>query len=104
MMQWYIIIFYSALHLSARNGLVAVTRLLLEKGAAVLAVDCNGLTPALACAPTSAVAHCLALILASTPTANNTLLQNSKYNDYCVNCAHQLDRIYLCLSHRCIKL
>uniref|UniRef100_A0A1B6M6N2 Uncharacterized protein n=2 Tax=Graphocephala atropunctata TaxID=36148 RepID=A0A1B6M6N2_9HEMI len=64
----------TALHLSARHGLVSVTRRLLEKGASVQVVDCNGLTPALACAPSPAIAHCLSLILSAStqsPVQNN---------------------------------
>ncbi|XP_076293144.1 uncharacterized protein LOC143215159 isoform X1 [Lasioglossum baleicum] len=53
------------LHLAARNGLVKVTRRLLQLGASVVAVDAEGLTPALACAPNRAVARCLATILAA---------------------------------------
>ncbi|XP_050311619.1 serine/threonine-protein phosphatase 6 regulatory ankyrin repeat subunit A-like isoform X1 [Anthonomus grandis grandis] len=53
------------LHIAARNGLVDVTRELLKKGANVLAVDNEGLTPALCCAPNYNVAQCLALILQS---------------------------------------
>lgn len=52
--------------MSARYGLVAVTRRLLEKGASVDMVDSGGLTPALACAPSLAIAQCLALILSAT--------------------------------------
>ncbi|XP_018318975.1 uncharacterized protein LOC108732588 isoform X2 [Agrilus planipennis] len=57
----------TALHLSARNGLVEVTRQLIDKGASVLVVDSSGMTPALCCAPNSNVAQCLAVILASYP-------------------------------------
>lgn len=53
------------LHLAARNGLVSVTRRLLQQGASVVAVDADGLTPALACAPNPTVARCLATILAA---------------------------------------
>lgn len=42
-----------------------VTRRLLQLGASVVAVDSEGLTPALACAPNVAVAKCLATILAA---------------------------------------
>jgi ankyrin repeat protein len=66
------------LHLSSRNGMVAVTRLLLEKGASVLAVDCNGMTPALACAPDPNVAECLAIILSMYPSV--TLLTQQPNN------------------------
>lgn len=52
--------------MSARYGLVAVTRRLLEKGASVDMLDSGGLTPALACAPSLAIAQCLALILSAT--------------------------------------
>ncbi|XP_045080800.1 serine/threonine-protein phosphatase 6 regulatory ankyrin repeat subunit A-like, partial [Coregonus clupeaformis] len=53
------------LHVAARNGLAVVVQELLVKGASVLAVDENGYTPALACAPNKGVADCLALILAT---------------------------------------
>uniref|UniRef100_A0A8C5GP31 Ankyrin repeat domain 28b n=1 Tax=Gouania willdenowi TaxID=441366 RepID=A0A8C5GP31_GOUWI len=53
------------LHVAARNGLTVVVQELLTKGASVLAVDENGYTPALACAPNKDVADCLALILAT---------------------------------------
>ncbi|XP_028130015.2 serine/threonine-protein phosphatase 6 regulatory ankyrin repeat subunit A-like isoform X1 [Diabrotica virgifera virgifera] len=53
------------LHISARNGLVDVTRELLKKGASIISVDNEGLTPALCCAPNNSVAQCLALILQS---------------------------------------
>jgi hypothetical protein len=58
--------------------MVAVTRLLLEKGASVLAVDCNGMTPALACAPDPNVAECLAIILSMYPSV--TLLAQQPNN------------------------
>jgi len=44
---------------------VQITRRLLQLGASVIAVDAEGLTPALACAPNPAVAKCLATILAA---------------------------------------
>lgn len=53
------------LHVAARNGLTVVVQELLGKGASVLAVDENGYTPALSCAPNRDVADCLALILNS---------------------------------------
>uniref|UniRef100_A0A8C7ZSM1 Serine/threonine-protein phosphatase 6 regulatory ankyrin repeat subunit A n=1 Tax=Oryzias sinensis TaxID=183150 RepID=A0A8C7ZSM1_9TELE len=53
------------LHIAARRGLTVVVQELLGKGASVLAVDENGYTPALACAPNRDVADCLALILNS---------------------------------------
>uniref|UniRef100_A0A9J7Y3M3 Ankyrin repeat domain 28 n=2 Tax=Cyprinus carpio TaxID=7962 RepID=A0A9J7Y3M3_CYPCA len=53
------------LHVAAKNGLTVVVQELLAKGASVLAVDENGYTPALACAPNKDVADCLALILAT---------------------------------------
>ncbi|XP_065166554.1 serine/threonine-protein phosphatase 6 regulatory ankyrin repeat subunit A-like isoform X2 [Atheta coriaria] len=58
----------TALHLSARNGLVEVTAELIKKGASVVATDNNGLTPALYCAPNACVAQCLAIILAHHPS------------------------------------
>jgi len=61
------LVIFSPLHLTARNGLVDVTRELLRKGANVLAVDNEGLTPALCCAPSYSVAQCLALILQTLP-------------------------------------
>uniref|UniRef100_A0A3B3TAB1 Ankyrin repeat domain 52a n=1 Tax=Paramormyrops kingsleyae TaxID=1676925 RepID=A0A3B3TAB1_9TELE len=53
------------LHIAARNGLAAVVQALLSRGATVLAVDGEGHTPALACAPNKDVADCLALILST---------------------------------------
>ncbi|KAJ8984032.1 hypothetical protein NQ317_012256 [Molorchus minor] len=64
------------LHVAARNGLADVTRELLKKGASVLAVDNEGLTPALCCAPNSNVAQCLALILQSLPQFSEPNLEN----------------------------
>ncbi|XP_071368602.1 serine/threonine-protein phosphatase 6 regulatory ankyrin repeat subunit A, partial [Centroberyx affinis] len=58
------------LHVAARNGLTVVVQELLGKGASVLAVDENGYTPALACAPNRDVADCLALILNSMMPAS----------------------------------
>uniref|UniRef100_A0A7N6A5M1 Ankyrin repeat domain 52 n=1 Tax=Anabas testudineus TaxID=64144 RepID=A0A7N6A5M1_ANATE len=59
----------TALHLAcskvARNGLATVVQALLSRGATVLAVDEDGHTPALACAPNKDVADCLALILST---------------------------------------
>ncbi|XP_055520361.1 serine/threonine-protein phosphatase 6 regulatory ankyrin repeat subunit C-like [Leucoraja erinacea] len=43
----------------------ALVQALLKRGATVLAVDREGHTPALACAPNKDVADCLALILAT---------------------------------------
>lgn len=73
----------SPLHISARNGLVEVTRELLKKGASVLVVDKDGLTPALCCAPSPNVAQCLALILRTLPefVAKNPI-ENGMYNNY----------------------
>jgi len=51
------------LHIAAKNGLVLATQTLLEKGASVMAVDVNGYTPALACAPSAPVADCLSMIV-----------------------------------------
>uniref|UniRef100_A0A8C7R5P8 Ankyrin repeat domain 52a n=1 Tax=Oncorhynchus mykiss TaxID=8022 RepID=A0A8C7R5P8_ONCMY len=53
------------LHLAARNGMATVVQALLSRGATVLAVDEEGHTPALACAPNKDVADCLALILST---------------------------------------
>ncbi|MGH0183248.1 UNVERIFIED_CONTAM: hypothetical protein FKN15_011493 [Acipenser sinensis] len=53
------------LHIAARNGLATVVQVLLSQGATVLAVDEEGHTPALACAPNKDVADCLALILST---------------------------------------
>ncbi|XP_073772335.1 serine/threonine-protein phosphatase 6 regulatory ankyrin repeat subunit C isoform X7 [Danio rerio] len=53
------------LHIAARNGLVTVVEVLLTRGATVLAVDEDGHTPALACAPNKEVAKCLALIIST---------------------------------------
>ncbi|KAM8917822.1 serine/threonine-protein phosphatase 6 regulatory ankyrin repeat subunit C isoform 2-T2 [Spinachia spinachia] len=53
------------LHIAARKGLATVVQVLLSRGAAVMAVDEEGHTPALACAPNKKVADCLALILST---------------------------------------
>uniref|UniRef100_A0A3Q2P272 Ankyrin repeat domain 52 n=1 Tax=Fundulus heteroclitus TaxID=8078 RepID=A0A3Q2P272_FUNHE len=53
------------LHIAARKGLATVVQVLLSRGAAVMAVDEDGHTPALACAPNKNVADCLALILST---------------------------------------
>ncbi|XP_077458129.1 serine/threonine-protein phosphatase 6 regulatory ankyrin repeat subunit C-like [Stigmatopora argus] len=53
------------LHIAARKGLATVVQVLLSRGAAVMAVDGEGRTPALACAPNKKVADCLALILST---------------------------------------
>uniref|UniRef100_A0A3B4GXD1 Serine/threonine-protein phosphatase 6 regulatory ankyrin repeat subunit C-like n=1 Tax=Pundamilia nyererei TaxID=303518 RepID=A0A3B4GXD1_9CICH len=53
------------LHIAARKGLATVVQVLLSRGAAVMAVDEEGHTPALACAPNKNVAECLALILST---------------------------------------
>lgn len=53
------------LHIAARKGLATVVQVLLSRGAAVMAVDKEGHTPALACAPNKNVADCLALILST---------------------------------------
>uniref|UniRef100_A0A8D0CQ69 Ankyrin repeat domain 28 n=1 Tax=Sander lucioperca TaxID=283035 RepID=A0A8D0CQ69_SANLU len=74
------------LHVAARNGLTVVVQELLAKGASVLAVDENGYTPALACAPNKDVADCLALILATmmpvSPCAPAPTLPFSAINHY----------------------
>ncbi|KAI2644762.1 Serine/threonine-protein phosphatase 6 regulatory ankyrin repeat subunit C [Labeo rohita] len=53
------------LHIAARNGLATVVEVLLTRGATVLAIDKDGHTPALACAPNKDVADCLALIIST---------------------------------------
>uniref|UniRef100_A0A8C4QEJ4 Uncharacterized protein n=1 Tax=Eptatretus burgeri TaxID=7764 RepID=A0A8C4QEJ4_EPTBU len=53
------------MHLAARKGLSSVVQDLINKGASVLALDENDLTPALACAPNKDVADCLAIILST---------------------------------------
>lgn len=69
------------LHVAARNGLTMVVQELLGKGASVLAVDENGYTPALACAPNKDVADCLALILATMmPVSSNSPLTSLTFN------------------------
>ncbi|XDV33715.1 hypothetical protein PO909_004020 [Leuciscus waleckii] len=65
------------LHVAARNRLTVVVQELLGKGASVLAVDENGYTPALSCAPNKDVADCLALILSTmmpiSPSSPSTI-------------------------------
>uniref|UniRef100_A0A3Q3M2F6 Ankyrin repeat domain 28b n=1 Tax=Mastacembelus armatus TaxID=205130 RepID=A0A3Q3M2F6_9TELE len=74
------------LHVAARNGLTVVVQELLAKGASVLAVDENGYTPALACAPNKDVADCLALIMATmmpvSPCTPTPALPFSAINHY----------------------
>ncbi|KAK1801942.1 hypothetical protein P4O66_022568 [Electrophorus voltai] len=60
------------LHIAARNGLASVVQALLSRGATVLAVDEDGHTPALACAPNKAVADCLALILSTMKPSSSS--------------------------------
>ncbi|XP_039197893.1 serine/threonine-protein phosphatase 6 regulatory ankyrin repeat subunit A-like [Crotalus tigris] len=69
------------LHVAARNGLTVVVQELLGKGASVLAVDENGYTPALACAPNKDVADCLALILATMmPVSSSSQISSLTFN------------------------
>ncbi|CAG9861443.1 unnamed protein product [Phyllotreta striolata] len=68
------------LHICARNGLVDVTRELLKKGASVVAVDNEGLTPALSCAPNNNVAQCLALILQALSNVIDKELQEETFS------------------------
>ncbi|XP_045471558.1 serine/threonine-protein phosphatase 6 regulatory ankyrin repeat subunit A-like isoform X2 [Harmonia axyridis] len=73
----------TALHLAARNGLVCVTRELLKRGASVYAVDSEGYTPALSCAPNSEVAQCLALILLNAKnSASGEFVPNHLLNSF----------------------
>uniref|UniRef100_A0AAR2IMT2 Ankyrin repeat domain 52 n=1 Tax=Pygocentrus nattereri TaxID=42514 RepID=A0AAR2IMT2_PYGNA len=65
------------LHIAARNGLATVVQALLSRGATVLAVDEEGHTPALACAPNKAVADCLALILSTMKPSSSTSSSSS---------------------------
>ena len=65
MKQFFLSCSHRPLHLSARNGLVPVVQELITRGANLLAEDEDGHNPALACAPNTQVADCLALILAA---------------------------------------
>lgn len=69
---------FRPLHLAARNGLVRVTRELIERGADVYAVDAHGLTPALACAPDASVAECLRTILAAAQTSQPPIINQGQ--------------------------
>lgn len=53
----------TALHIAARKGLTEVVLKLLESGCSIEVEDNEGLTPALACAPTQDVADCLHLLI-----------------------------------------
>ena len=74
------------LHLAARNGLVPVVQELIARGANLLAEDEDGHNPALACAPNSQVADCLALILVAmvpslgSPMATSERLEKTEDN------------------------
>lgn len=74
------------LHLAARNGLVPVVQELIARGANLLAEDEDGHNPALACAPNSQVADCLALILVAmvpslgSPMATSECLEKTEDN------------------------
>uniref|UniRef100_A0A8C5STF7 Uncharacterized protein n=1 Tax=Laticauda laticaudata TaxID=8630 RepID=A0A8C5STF7_LATLA len=71
------------LHVAARNGLTVIVQELLGKGASVLAVDENGYTPALACAPNKDVADCLALILATMmPVSSSSQIPSLTFNSF----------------------
>lgn len=62
-----------------------VTKQLISKGASVEAVDTNGLTPALCCAPNVNVAQCLAIILANYPknaTYEAKFLEKGRFDFY----------------------
>ncbi|MEQ2170742.1 hypothetical protein GOODEAATRI_003471 [Goodea atripinnis] len=63
--SWSWLMEFRPLHIAARKGLATVVQVLLSRGAAVMAVDEDGHTPALACAPNKNVADCLALILST---------------------------------------
>ncbi|RUS69173.1 hypothetical protein EGW08_023067 [Elysia chlorotica] len=70
------------LHIAARNGLVPVVQDLIGKGGSVLALDDNGYTPALSCAPTPRIADCLAIILAHMPfsaTPNHVTHKSTRF-------------------------
>ncbi|CAC5397375.1 ANKRD28 [Mytilus coruscus] len=69
------------LHLACKYGLVSIVQDLISKGGNVLAVDENGHSPALACAPTNRVAECLAIVLAHMPFSqppNNTFQRRNR--------------------------
>lgn len=71
------------LHIAARYGLTPVVQDLITKGSSVYALDENGHTPALACAPNNRVADCLAIILAHmplSPTPNNVYPRTGRYD------------------------
>ncbi|XP_073324673.1 serine/threonine-protein phosphatase 6 regulatory ankyrin repeat subunit C [Pagrus major] len=77
------------LHIAARKGLATVVQVLLSRGAAVMAVDEEGHTPALACAPNKNVADCLALILSTMkpfPPREASNGKASHFNPILKNC------------------
>uniref|UniRef100_A0A8D0CQ79 Ankyrin repeat domain 52 n=1 Tax=Sander lucioperca TaxID=283035 RepID=A0A8D0CQ79_SANLU len=83
------------LHIAARKGLATVVQVLLSRGAAVMAVDEEGHTPALACAPNKNVADCLALILSTMkpfPPREAGASTASHFNPILKNCGI---RVYL---------
>uniref|UniRef100_A0A8C6Y2Z8 ANK_REP_REGION domain-containing protein n=1 Tax=Naja naja TaxID=35670 RepID=A0A8C6Y2Z8_NAJNA len=82
MFSYFVGFLHRPLHVAARNGLTVVVQELLQKGASVLAVDENGYTPALACAPNKDVADCLALILATMMPSQMSSLPFNSINHY----------------------
>ena len=55
--------------------------MLIQKGANILAVDSDGLTPALSCAPSKNVAQCLNIILSHYPSSTESTLHKGDDDD-----------------------
>uniref|UniRef100_A0A8C5HT21 Serine/threonine-protein phosphatase 6 regulatory ankyrin repeat subunit C-like n=1 Tax=Gouania willdenowi TaxID=441366 RepID=A0A8C5HT21_GOUWI len=89
------------LHIAARKGLATVVQVLLSRGAAVMAVDEEGHTPALACAPNKNVAECLALILSTMkpfPPKEAGTGATSHFNPILKNSFHTVKNITVSFS------
>ncbi|KAG1712158.1 Serine/threonine-protein phosphatase 6 regulatory ankyrin repeat subunit A [Nymphon striatum] len=92
----------TCLHISARQAMVATTKTLLIKGANVLAIDCQGCTPLLACAPTSDSADCMAMIHAMMPTTDNRAVSYSSNSRLSVLTQSVRSSSICCTNHQFI--
>ena len=68
----------SPLHLSAPAGLIETTETLLSLGASGQSADTQGVTPLLACAPSGAVALCMAMLLEEYLKSDTDTIKRSR--------------------------